>query len=69
MESINVQIDISTNTGIKLLREIQKHPKVAVIEYPKPAEIAGQKTYTLDDAFDQLYDKLSELYGIDMKKI
>jgi len=69
MESINVQIDISTNTGIKLLREIQKHPKVAVIEYPKPPEIAGQKTYTLDEAFDQLYDKLSELYGIDMKKI
>ncbi|MBN2745520.1 MAG: hypothetical protein JXR34_02255 [Bacteroidales bacterium] len=69
MESINVQIDISTKTGLKLLREIQKHPKVAKVEYEMPEKIAGQKIYSLDEAFDQLYDKLSELYGIDIKNI
>ncbi len=69
MESISVQIDISTNTGLKLLREIQKHPKVAVIEYPKPAEIAGQKTYTLDEVFEECYDRMSEHYGVDVRNL
>jgi len=69
MESINVQIDISTNTGIKLLREIQKHPKVAVIEYPKPPEIAGQKTYTMEEIEEIAFDILSKNYGIDVRKL
>lgn len=69
METINVRIDISTNTGMKLLREIQKHPKVASIEYPKPADIAEQKTYSLDEVFDRLENKLSELYGVDFKEL
>ena len=69
MESINVRIDISTSAGMKLFREIQKHPKVASIEYPRPEEIEGQKTYSLEEVFEECYDKMSKHYGVDVRKL
>ena len=69
METVNVQIDLTTPTGRRLLRELEKHPKVAKIEYPLPAEIAGQKTYTLEESFDECCDILSEHYKCDVRKL
>lgn len=69
MQTINVQIDISTPTGRRLLHEVEKHPKTAKIEYPLPEGIAGQKTYTLDEAFEKCYDILSENYNVDVRKL
>ena len=43
MKTINVKIEISTPSGQRLLREVEKHPKVTEIEYPLSKEIAGQK--------------------------
>ena len=34
MNTVNVQIDISGPAGKKLLREIEKNPDIAKIEYP-----------------------------------
>jgi hypothetical protein len=69
METINVQIDISTPTGRRLLREVEKHPRVAKIQYPLPKEIAGQKTYTLEESFEECCDILSEHYKCDVRKL
>jgi len=69
METINVQIDISTPTGKRLLREVEKHPRVAKIEYPLPKELEGQRFYTLDEVFEECYDILSEHYKCDVRKL
>ncbi len=69
MSTVNVQIDISSPTGRRLLRELEKHPKAAKVEYPIPEAIAGEKTYTLDDVYNKGIDRLSELYNVDMRKL
>lgn len=69
MEAINVRIDISTPAGMKLFREIQKHPKVASVEYIVPEEIEVQKTYSVEEVFERLENKLSDLYGVDFKNL
>ena len=69
MQTINVQIDITSPTGRRLLREVEKHPKTAKVEYPLPEGIVGQQTFTLDEAFEKCYDILSENYGTDVRKL
>lgn len=69
MQAINVQIDISTPTGRKLLNEIQKHPKVAKIQTEIPQSILEGKTYTVEESFDKCIDILSEHYNVDGRKI
>jgi hypothetical protein len=67
METVNVQIDISSPTGRRLVRELQKHPRVAKVVYPLPAEIAGQKTYTHGEVWSEVAEKLSDHYGVEIK--
>jgi len=69
MNTVNVQINIDTPAGRRLLREVEKHPKVVKVEYPEPDAMAGQKTYTHDEVFSECYDILSEYYETDVKKL
>lgn len=69
METINIQLDISGNTGKRLFREIQKHPKVAKIEYPVAPSIEGAKTYSLEEVFEECYDRMNEHYCINVRKL
>ena len=69
METVYVQLDLTSPTGRRLLRELEKYPKVAKIEYPLPEGIAGQKTYTLEESFDECCDILSEHYKCDVRKL
>ena len=62
MQTINVQIDIDTPTGRRLLKEVERHPKVAKVEYPVP-NIAGEKTYTIEEVFSKVEKKLNNHYG------
>ena len=69
MQKINVKINIASPTGRRLLKEVERHPKVAKIEYPLTAEIEGQKTYTLEESFAECSDILSNHYGCDVQKL
>ena len=69
MQAINVRIDISTPTGKRLMREVEKHPKTATIEYPLSKEIEGKSKYTVDEVFEECYDILSEHYKCDIRKL
>jgi len=66
MNTVNVKIDITSPTGRKLLREIEKHPKAAKIEYPMPDAISGN-TYTHDDVWTEIEKKFNEHYGTNHK--
>jgi hypothetical protein len=69
MQTINVKINIDSPTGRRLLKEVKRHPKVAKIVYPVSEAIAGEKTYTLEESFDQCCDILSEHYKCDVRKL
>ena len=69
MPTINVQIDLSTPTGRRLLREVEKYPKAAKVDYPLPEGIAGQQTYTLEESYKECENILSKNYGVDVSKL
>ena len=67
MQTINVQINIDSPTGRRLLKEVERHPKVAKVEYPLPDGIAGEKTYTIEEVFSKVEEKLNNHYGTNHK--
>jgi hypothetical protein len=69
MKTVNVQIDIASATGLRLVREMEKHPKVAKVEYPLPEGLEGQKTYTLEDSYEECCQILNDHYKVDVHKL
>jgi hypothetical protein len=69
MNTIKVEIDISSPVGKRLLKEIEKHPGIVKVEKQHPDTLAGQKTYTVDEVFEECYDILSEHYKCDVRKL
>lgn len=67
METVTVQINISTPTGRRLLKEIERHPRVAKIEYPFVDASDDLKTYTLEEVFSVVEDKMNNHYGTSHK--
>lgn len=67
MQTINVKINIDSPTGRRLLKEVERHPKMAKVEYPAPEALAGEKTYTLEESFDQCCDIMNGYYGTNHK--
>ncbi len=64
MQTINVRINIDSPTGRRLLEEVKRHPKVAKIEYPL---IDGEKTYSIEEVFSKVEEKLNNHYGTNLK--
>ena len=69
METINVRINITTPTGRRLLREVEKHPKTAIVEYPLPEGIPEQRTYTVEESYEECCKILSDHYKVDVRKL
>jgi hypothetical protein len=67
MNEVIARIDVSTPTGRKIVRELENHKKTVKLEHPLPAKIAGQKTYTLEDARLMMEKKLNDYYGTNFK--
>ena len=69
METVNVRINITTPTGRRLLREIEKNPKTAIVEYPLTESKSGQKTYTIEESYEECCKILSDHYRVDVRKL
>lgn len=67
MQTINVKINIDSPTGRRLLKEVERHPKVAKVEYPEPEAITGEKTYSIEEVFSKVEEKLNNHYGTNHK--
>ena len=65
------KIDISTPTGRKLVRELEKYKKVVKIIYPEPyvEEEAIEETVSLEEAEEYLWKKLEDSYGEDLRTL
>ncbi len=66
---VTARINIDSPTGRKLVREIEKHKKVAKIEYPLPEDLITGTALSHDEVWDKIIDKMSNHYGVDMRKI
>jgi hypothetical protein len=62
------RIDVSKPAGRKIVKSLEKEKSVK-LEYPLPESIAGQKKYTIDEAFEKCYDVLSKNYAVDVRKL
>ena len=68
MYTVNAQIDVTRPSGRRLLRELEKHPKLVKVEYPLPPGVSGTG-YTLDEIDEMAYTKMSAHYGVDVRKL
>jgi len=66
---VTARINIDSPTGRKLVREIEKHKRVAKIEYPLPEDLINGTALTHDEVWDKIIDKISNHYGVDIRKI
>ncbi|MFZ4726289.1 MAG: hypothetical protein ACOYMD_12685 [Paludibacter sp.] len=69
--TVTARINIETPTGRRIVRELEKHKKVVQIIHEQPLGVDGlpRVTFPAEEVFDEMWDKLSELYGVDMRKI
>jgi hypothetical protein len=69
--TVTAHIDVSTAKGRKLVRDLEKNKKLVKIDNPLPLGEDGLpvETYSVVEAFDNLYDKLEDDYGIDLRKL
>ncbi|GAB6011752.1 hypothetical protein [Viscerimonas tarda] len=69
---VTARIDVSKPEGRQIVRELESKKSVE-LDYPMPDElaeaIAGERTYTMEEAFGALLDRLSIHYGVDMHKL
>ncbi|MEI7504242.1 MAG: hypothetical protein WCJ61_13260 [Paludibacter sp.] len=66
---VTARINVDSPTGRKLVREIQKHKKVAEIEYPLPEAMLNGTALSEDEVWDDVWQILSDHYGVDMKNL
>ena len=65
---VTARINIDGPTGRKLVREIEKHKKVAEVEYPHPSTYSDfSNDITTDEALDMLMDEVNKHYGTNYK--
>ena len=68
MNAIKVQINIDSPKGLKLIREIEKEKKIVSIDYPNPTNYNDfSNSVTVDEAFDNLMEKVNVHYGTNHK--
>ena len=68
MYTVTAEIDATRPTGRRLIRELEKHPKVAKVEYPLSEHISG-KGYSIEEIREMGYNKLSAHYGVDVRNL
>jgi hypothetical protein len=69
--TVIANIDISTPTGRKIVRELEKHKRVVQLTYPEPIvqEKIIEETISLEEAEEYLWTKLEASYGVDLRTL
>ncbi len=67
IKTVSVQIDVSSKEGQELLRELEKHSSVVVIDnlIDVETEEINEKTYSAEYAENLLWEKINKHFGID----
>jgi endonuclease/exonuclease/phosphatase family metal-dependent hydrolase len=66
---VTARINTDSPTGRKLVREIQKHKKVAKVDYPLPEAMLNGTSLSEDEVWDEVWQILSDHYGVDVRNL
>ncbi len=69
--TVTVKIDVSSPTGRRLVRDLEKHKKIVEIQNDQPLGVDGLpiETVPFNEVYERGLDKLSNHYGVDMRKL
>ncbi|MDD4970314.1 MAG: hypothetical protein PHT07_12890 [Paludibacter sp.] len=65
--TVIANIDVSTPTGRKIVRELEKHKRVVQITYPD-VETIPEGSITLEEGIEELWNHLENRFGYDLRK-
>ena len=65
--TVTAEIDVTRPVGRKLVRELE-NKRCVKMSYPAPFNVAGTKTYTLNEVYDRCCERMSNFYGVDVKQ-
>lgn len=65
---VTAKINISSPTGRRLVRELEKHTKVVDLEYPIDTELIPDGAVPLAKGVDQLWKSLKDKLGYDLRE-
>jgi hypothetical protein len=65
---VTAKINISSPTGRRLVRELEKHTKVVELEYPTDTELIPEGAVPLAKGVDQLWESLKNKLGYDLRE-
>jgi uncharacterized protein YeaO (DUF488 family) len=65
--TVTANIDISTPTGRKIVRELEKHKRVVELIYNEP--LPSEEVVSWEAAEEYLWDKLKDHYGADLRSL
>jgi hypothetical protein len=64
--TVIANIDISTPTGRKIVRELEKHKRVVQLTYPE-IETIPEGSITLEEGIEELWNHLENRFGFDLR--
>ena len=69
--NVTAHIDVSTAKGRKIVQELERNKKIVEIENPMPVGEDGLplNTYSLEESFEKLWNKMEDHYGVDLRKL
>lgn len=65
---VTARINMDSPIGRKLVSEIEKHKRVVKIEYPLPESLTEQRTFTIEESYEECCKILSNHYKVDVQK-
>ncbi len=65
---VTAKINISSPTGRRLVRELEKHTKVVELEYPIDLKLIPEGAIPLATGIDQLWKSLQDKFGYDLRE-
>jgi len=69
--NVTAHIDISKAKGRKIIQELERNKKIVEIENPIPVGEDGLPvmTYSAEESFGKLWNKMEGHYGFDLRKL
>ena len=66
--SVIANIDDSTPTGRKIVKELEKHTRVVKLSYPEQ-EVIPEGCRTLEEGIKEIWNQLENKFGYDIRTI
>jgi hypothetical protein len=67
--NVKATINVSSPTGRKLVRELEKHKRIVKIENPESINGIPEDAIPVEQGIEELWNHLENRFGFDLRKI